>query len=629
MKHEAAIVLGKSPLGGDVYLVDLEAPEIAASARPGQFLNIYFDRPGAFFLPRPISILDASGSRVSILFKVVGTGTALMAEWNAGDRVRLLGPLGGRLVLPEETGQLLLAVGGIGLPPLHFLLKRSLESGSRFPPVKAVFYGAAAAADLHLAEKLNQQCSDVFYTTEDGSAGSKGHITVLLEPFLRKLSDEERSRTALVACGPLGMLAALKTLSEQHGIEAVFSMEQRMACGNGVCFGCVVPVKTDSGSGIVYSRVCREGTWFNAAVLDKSAFRGGDPGVKDGKKADVIREKDTETIPGIMPSPGEKHDRAAEVSPAEAIHPGKVDLSVSLHPDLRLINPVIMASGTFGYGLDYSLLWDPSLVGGLVTKAVTVEPRLGNPPPRIAETTGGILNSIGLQNPGLDSFLKKILPRLRRLKTSIFVNISGVSVEEYAALAKALEATEGAVHGVEVNVSCPNVKEGGALFGSSPEKTGEITAAVRASTGLPVLVKLTPATSDIAAVAAAAEKAGADGVCLINTLPAVAVDLEKGRPFLGNVFGGLSGPAIKPVALANLLKTVRAVDIPVVAGGGITTATDALEFLALGATAVQVGTALFSNPDAPADILSGMRRYLASKGFSSIEAFRGSCLPPE
>lgn len=630
MKHETATVLGLTPMGGNVFRVELEAPSIAASAVPGQFINIFFDQPGAFFLPRPISILDASGSRILILFRAAGAGTTLMADWRAGDRVRLLGPLGGRLVLPENTGRIVLAAGGIGLPPLHFLLKRSLEKNSRFPPVEAVFYGAATAADLHLADNLEKLIpSRVHLTTEDGSAGSRGFLTVLLDPFFGEMTSSERDRTMLVACGPTGMLSALRALAKRHGTGAVFSMEQRMACGNGVCYGCVVPVRTDNGSKTVFKRVCRDGTWFDAATLGDRALEGGGVAAADRvcDAAGVVPAgkpgADADSEPGSG-STGKRSPRSAAVE----IPSAEVDLSVVIHPRLALSNPVIMASGTFGYGLDYSMLWSPSQVGGFVTKAVTVEPRTGNPTPRIAEVTGGILNSIGLQNPGLEYFLDKILPRLRKVGTKVLVNISGVSVEEYATIAAALEKTGGAVHGVEVNVSCPNVKEGGALFGSSPEKTGGITAAVRAATGLPVLVKLTPAVADIAAVAKAAEKAGADAVCLINTLPAVAVDLDNNRPLLGNVFGGLSGPAIKPVALASLLKTVRAVDIPVVAGGGITTARDALEFLALGAAAVQVGTALFSNPDAPLDIIDGMRGYLASKGVSSIEAFRGSCLPP-
>lgn len=293
------------------------------------------------------------------------------------------------------------------------------------------------------------------------------------------------------------------------------------------------------------------------------------------------------------------------------------DLAVSLGP-LQLKNPVMTASGTFGYGGEYAPFFDIGRLGALVVKGLSLAPSKGNPPPRIFETACGMLNAIGLENVGVDAFIQEKLPFLRTISTPVVANIYGGTVDEYAELAARLDAVEDGVAALEVNISCPNVRAGGVAFGVDPEAAAEVVRAVRARTRLPVMVKLSPNVTDIAAIARHVEAAGADMVSLINTLTGMAVDIDSRRPVLANGTGGLSGPAIKPVALRMVWQVVQAVDIPVVGIGGIMTAEDALEFLIAGATAVQVGTANFVNPRSTVDIVEGIRGYLTRQGIAGV-----------
>lgn len=290
---------------------------------------------------------------------------------------------------------------------------------------------------------------------------------------------------------------------------------------------------------------------------------------------------------------------------------------------LKLKNPVMTASGTFGYGEEYAGYVDLNRLGAIVVKGLSLQPRLGNPPPRITETTGGMLNAIGLQNIGVDVFIEEKLPFLRKYDVAVIANIYGESYAEYQKVAKKLSSVKG-VHALEVNVSCPNVKKGGLSFGSDPKIAAMVTRKVKEQTDLPVIIKLTPNVTDIAAIAAAVEKAGADAVSLINTLTGMSVDLKTGTPHLKNITGGLSGPAIKPVALRMVWQVVKRVSIPVIGIGGIMNAGDALEFLMLGARAVQVGTANFINPRATMDILEGMQNYLQNNNIKDINKMIGT-----
>ncbi len=288
-----------------------------------------------------------------------------------------------------------------------------------------------------------------------------------------------------------------------------------------------------------------------------------------------------------------------------------------------LSNPVMTASGTFGYGNEYSGLIDIQKLGAIICKGTTLEPREGNLQPRICETSEGMLNAIGLQNIGAAALIKDKAPEWAKWKVPVIVNIAGKTIDEYAGLAAMLDNVPG-VSGLEVNISCPNVKAGGVEFGTNPASAAAVTVAVRKATTLPVIVKLTPNTGDIKSIALAVEEAGADAVSLINTLRGMAIDINKKKPLLGNKTGGLSGPAVKPVALAMVYETAGVIKIPVIGCGGIATATDAIEFLMAGATAVQVGTATFVNPQAPLDVLEGIKDFMSKKGIDDISELIGS-----
>jgi dihydroorotate dehydrogenase (NAD+) catalytic subunit len=298
------------------------------------------------------------------------------------------------------------------------------------------------------------------------------------------------------------------------------------------------------------------------------------------------------------------------------------DLTVAIG-GLVLKNPVMTASGTFGYGEEYAPHCDLKRLGAVVVKGLSLEPRPGNPPPRIIETPSGMLNAVGLQNVGVRAFLSEKLPFLRRYDVAVIANIFGETVDQYRRVAHILSGAAG-IHALELNISCPNVKKGGVAFGARPDAAAEVTSNVRAETDLPLIVKLTPNVADIAEIALAVEEAGADGVSLINTLTGMSVDIEKRIPHLANVTGGLSGPAIKPVALRMVWQVVRAVKIPVIGIGGIMTAADALEFLIAGARAIQVGTANFVRPSAAMEIIDGISDYLTRHGLGSIDKLIGS-----
>jgi len=298
----------------------------------------------------------------------------------------------------------------------------------------------------------------------------------------------------------------------------------------------------------------------------------------------------------------------------------EVNLSVNV-AGIQMKNPVTTASGTFGFGEEYAPYIELSKLGALVVKGTTLHPRQGNPPPRIAETPCGILNAIGLQNPGVEVVVKDILPRLSNIGVPVIVNISGDTPEDYGLVAGKLDGSGAA--GIEVNISCPNVKKGGMHFGSDPAAAAEVTRAVKANTGLPVIVKLSPNVTSVVAVAESVAEAGADALSMINTLLGMKIDIHAMRPVLGNTLGGLSGPAIKPVAVRVVWQVYKEVGLPIIGMGGITTAEDALEFIMAGATAVAVGTANFTNPRATMDIIEGIEKFLRDNGYTDVKQLTG------
>jgi len=292
------------------------------------------------------------------------------------------------------------------------------------------------------------------------------------------------------------------------------------------------------------------------------------------------------------------------------------DLSVNI-AGIKLKNPVIAASGTYAYGWEYQDFLDAAKLGGIAVKGTTPEERQGNPAPRLAETPSGLLNAVGLQNKGVDSFINEQLPRLAKLDTAVIVNVSGADEAEYCAVIEKLRGRP-AVAGFELNISCPNVKRGGMAYGTDPEAAAGLVRRVKPLCDKPLIVKLSPNVTDITLIACAVESAGADAVSLINTILGMAVDVETQKPKLSTVTGGLSGPAIKPIALRMVWQTARAVKIPVIGIGGISVWQDAVEFLLSGASAVQVGTANFIDPLAPLKIIDGIEKYLARKNLTKV-----------
>lgn len=300
----------------------------------------------------------------------------------------------------------------------------------------------------------------------------------------------------------------------------------------------------------------------------------------------------------------------------------KPDLTVNIGP-LRLKNPVVTASGTFGFGSEWAGFYDLSILGAITVKAVTVRPRRGNPMPRTVETTGGMLNAIGLQNPGLDAFIAEKMPYLRRFDCPVIVNIAADNAEDFCILAERLDAVPG-VAALEVNISCPNQAHGGIEFGVDAHLTHEVIASIRARTRLPVIAKLSPNVTDITAIARAAVDAGADALSLVNTYLGTAIDAATGRFRLANRTGGLSGPCIKPLALLAVWRVHQSVDVPIIGMGGIMNATDAIEFLLAGATAVALGTVNFINPRAAVEVIHGIEEYLSHRNIGAVRDIIGT-----
>ncbi len=328
-----------------------------------------------------------------------------------------------------------------------------------------------------------------------------------------------------------------------------------------------------------------------------------------------------------MSPPGDRPARSpASASSGRPDPRGRVDLSVELPRGLRLDNPILVASGTFGYGTEYADVVDVQRLGGICCKGTTLRPRIGNITPRVTETPAGMLNSIGLQNPGVDAVIRKYGPTWRDWHVPVIVNVAGESIDDYVEVARRLDGSPG-VSGIELNISCPNVGRGGLQFAIDAEAAGAVTAAVRRATELPLLVKLSPNVADVRPIARAIEAAGADAITAINTLSGIAVGPTRRRPLLGNVYGGLSGPAIKPVALRIVYEVSQVVDIPVIAIGGIASIGDVLDYLAVGAVAVQVGTVLFADPTLPVRLVDELADECRRLGLDSYAPLIGTALP--
>ena len=354
---------------------------------------------------------------------------------------------------------------------------------------------------------------------------------------------------------------------------------------------------------------------------------GGGPAGSGGtgpKRRPTVRKLKSAIVPAGSRPRIEPGSTAAPPPPVAA--GAAVGLSVDLGRGLILANPILVASGTFGYGIEYGDVVDVERLGAICCKGTTLKPRIGNPTPRVTETPGGMLNSIGLQNPGVDAVVKRYAVTWAGWRVPVIVNVAGESVGDYVEVARRLDGVPG-VAGIELNISCPNVGRGGLQFAIDADAAAGVTAAVRRATDLPLLVKLSPNVADVRPIAQAVADAGADALTAINTLSGIAVASDRTRPLLGNVYGGLSGPAIKPIALRIVYEVCQVVDIPVVAIGGITELGDVLDFLAVGAVAVQVGTAIFADPTLPVRLVDELAGECRRRGFDSYRPLIGTALP--
>lgn len=571
----------------NVYLLETNLVlerEQQREALPGQFYLIK-SANSAVQLDRPISVFRSVSSRdeasglksVNIQFLILekGRGTKELCHLMPGDEIEIIGPLGNTFEADdslknpvEGKPQIAIVGGGIGVAPVaNFASSLPAKSYDFFASFKSGSYGL----DYVDANKL-------VVTTDDGSVGIHGMLPAGFNPDVIKAG----AYKAVYACGPNPMLAYVQMICKEAGIKCYLSMENRMLCGVGACLGCTI--QTSAGK----KRVCKDGPVF------------------DG---DIIQFE--QPAPRRQPLPSNE----------------EVDLSVDI-AGVHFENPVIAASGTFGFGQNYLSFFDVNKLGGISGKGLTLNPKEGNDGVRVVETPAGNINSIGLQNPGVAAFIKDELPEMMKLKCVAIANLAGSDLESYVEGAKLLDKSP--VPMIELNISCPNVKAGGMAWGIKPESAYECVSAVRAATSKPLMVKLSPNAPSVVDVALACIKAGADALSLINTIQAVSIDIEKGKPLFDNVRAGLCGPAIRPIALRYVYDVVQAVNqlpekerVPVVGMGGIACWQDAVEFIMAGASAIQVGSATFSNPGAMLEIIDGLKIFMKSHGYKNLEAMRG------
>lgn len=564
-------VEGANPQGS-VYMLKVEVTEENAQLPlAGQFYMLRAMKTG-ILLGRPISIFHAEktphGVELQFLILLKGKGTAELCALEADDKIQLLGPLGNTFQKPTSTDKVCLVGGGIGVAPIAgFSETLNPESYDFYACFKSGSYGLE-----------NVKAKNLIITTDDGSVGTKGMVSAVLTAQKIK----EHGYSVVYACGPTPMLAYIKSICEEANVKCWISMEARMACGMGVCLGCTI--STTEG----YKRCCKDGPIFDGRILE---------------------------FP--KPTPCAKREPLTT----------KPDLSVEI-AGVKFKNPVIGSSGTFGFGTEYAPLFDVNKLGGIASKGLTLEPRQGNSGIRLWETPSGLMNSIGLQNPGIPHFIEHELKEMMALDAVAIANLSGSTLESYVEGAKLLDKTDVPV--IELNISCPNVATGGAAFGMSCSAAHTATKAVREVTKKPLIVKLTPQSPELIEVALNCIKAGADGISLCNSFQGVAIDIETGRPVFDKVKAGFGGPAVRPIAVRLVYELVQAINqlpeeqrVPVIAIGGISCWQDVVEFIMAGATAVQVGTNTFANPMTMIECIQGLEDFMKRKGYKNIQEMKG------
>ena len=562
-------------------LLDREGP----APDPGQFYMLaavksWGEEGGRPFLPRAISVAEAApaknGVRLDFLIEGVGPGTDRLCDLESGEGVWVTGPLGNSFSIPTEVNPeaagAILVGGGIGIAPLGVWRRHLVERGI---PLR-VLLGFRNREHSGGLEELfcsgGSLCPDVRLASEDGHAGHQGYVTDLLATML---VGDDAGTAVVYTCGPPAMLDAVSQLCETHGVPCQLAEESPMACGFGACFGCAVPNPNGDG----YIRLCVDGPVTSA---------GG-------------------VVVGVPHSGGRRE--AASEHMGETTATGPADQSTIDFCGIELAHPVINASGTYDAIAARKVFGDQLLeefpFSAFVSKTITPEPRAGNEPQRIWETPAGMLNSIGLPNRGLEGFLASDLPQLAELPVPLIVSVMATKHEDFARMVEAVGARD-EIAAIELNVSCPNVHSG-LIVGEQPAETEALLKTLRPLTPKPLIVKLTPNIADPGAVAVAAEDGGADAVSLINTLKGTAIDPATGSPALAAGHGGLSGPAVRPIALQQLRAVRAASELPAIGMGGISCGADAGEFLAAGASLVAVGTENFRDPRAGARIAAELQ----------------------
>lgn len=570
-------VNGAEPFGS-VYLISIIAD---ANPKPGQFFMLHPQRSNVI-LGRPISVFHVTknefdATEIQFLILVKGEGTQEICSLQEGEKINLLGPLGNTFSTKKlnlKNKKILIVGGGIGVAPVA-------NFAENLPPKSYDFYASYKSGSYGLDYiKPNK----LVITTDDGSVGIHGMLPVALTENAIK----NENYAAIYACGPTPMLAYVKQVAENCDIPCFLSMESRMACGVGVCLGCVI--ETTEGK----KRCCKDGPVFNSKIL---------------------KFEKSDCVAGIKIQPKRK---SLSKNPNLSVKIAGIDFK----------NPIIACSGTFGFGTEYSSVFDVNKLGGIASKGLTLEPRQGNNGIRLWETPSGLMNSIGLQNPGIPHFIKEELPQMLKLKPVAIANLSGSTLETYVEGAKLLEKSKVPV--IELNISCPNVTAGGAAWGMTCSAAGQVVKAVRAVTKKPLIVKLTPQSLELNKVALECIESGADGISLCNSFQGIAVDVERGVPVFENLKAGVGGPAIRPIAVRLVYELVQAINtlpkekqVPVIAIGGIANWRDAVEFIMVGASAVEVGTATFANPFAMIEIIDGIKDFMIRKGYEKIDDFRG------
>jgi dihydroorotate dehydrogenase (NAD+) catalytic subunit len=563
--------------GSPNFLLELELEESAGfTAEPGQFV-VLEPLNKRSVMPRPFSVVLVQDNTVTLLIKAVGENTKAYSQLKPGEKIRVIGPEGSLIPIEPEVASYILVGGGIGGAALVAPAKRLSELNK----LSAVLLGARDESELAGLDFFHKYGIPVITITEIG-AGTTGLVTDLLEKFLK----EDSGKSTVITCGPKPMLKAVAEMSAEHGNQCLVMLEEIMACGMGSCKGCAVIGKDET-----VKHVCSDGPAIDADWIDWEAF--------------------LPTSVSALP----------ESAPLQ-----EVDMTASLGA-LTLAYPTMNASGCLAIGALEQGRFDYSRLGALVTKGVTVAARAGNQMPRTCETPAGMINSIGLENIGLKRFLTDELPRWLVLGLPVLVNISGFTLDEYVILARAIDKTKAV--GVEVNISCPNIKQGGITFGIDSQAAYDVTRAVRQATSKLVIVKLTPNVTDITLIAKAVVRAGADAISLINTLQAMAIDPLTRRPRIATVFGGLSGPAIRPVAVRMVRQLYQAdLGVPLIAMGGIEDGSSAAEFFIAGANMIAAGTGGFSNRWIFKQIIEELEKIITYHGFSSANELVGSLITP-